>query len=719
MKPLSQADRNAPDSRAKLPNQSRLPAQPEKRFRISINPKTFRLALLWLVGLTVMALALYMRLEFFRVSVNNLPTNTDEALNMLMARDISKGNFPLFFWTQPYQFPLEAYFLSLFINLLPPNAFGARVVLAFISVGASLGFCVMALRSGTWRDRWPALLLILIPSAYVLTRQVAYSIPQYALTLTFAWLMPFLFLMTQRRQSIAWPIALGISAGLSLSVHLLSLPIAVMTVAAYCWGTSFRSAIRNTILLLPAFAIGLIPYIAAMLVPNGYEKVTDTVSLAEAATRIWNPILTKIMPITVGVVGIEFPDYGRGIVCFEWLITPFVWLVIAALTFASLLRIKDWVDMIIRRQWPTFELNDIFIGAIWLTLILSSLAGFGIKYRYLLPVAWYFPFLMNFLYTRYKHAAWRIPLIAIVLLLSFVNYKTFRSLRSIWRKPDFALNTPNMPSLSPLIKHLDSQHISHCYADWWLAYRIPYETEGRINCVQPYNQRFPGWKLTPSKLQADKAMDTPYILQLDQSGGYDRRLEEELTAHSFSYESTNIESFRVCGHFRHKSNQDAILIPAEMIDISANEHANQASRLFDRNISTAWQADNQTGAAVNIRFKRPVTVLMLRIYVAAKTYPADTRPLALSSYNKDGSKEMLNPVSNSLPRHIAISRAHGMKHLIKANASSELAGHDALELIFGFEPFDATSLEIKASAPSDSGIPWIVNEIEVYGVPSN
>ena len=52
----------------------------------------------WVFLLALFFLGAYLRYEFFRISVSHLPTNTDEAISMLMAQAISKGERPLLFF---------------------------------------------------------------------------------------------------------------------------------------------------------------------------------------------------------------------------------------------------------------------------------------------------------------------------------------------------------------------------------------------------------------------------------------------------------------------------------------------------------------------------------------------------------------------------------------------------------------------------------------------
>ena len=73
-------------------------------------------------------IGLVLRIALSWNSVINLPPSADESISQLLADSISRGEkYPLLFFGQPYQFPLEAYLMSVFSEMLPNDAFGARI----------------------------------------------------------------------------------------------------------------------------------------------------------------------------------------------------------------------------------------------------------------------------------------------------------------------------------------------------------------------------------------------------------------------------------------------------------------------------------------------------------------------------------------------------------------------------------------------------------------
>ena len=182
--------------------------------------------LLALFCVVVIGLALRMALSWN--SVMNLPPSTDESISQLLADSISRGEqYPLLFFGQPYQFPLEAYLMSVFSGMLPNDAFGARIQLFLLRLLTTVLLCAVAIQIFDKGKRLPTLALILIPSAYWLVYQAGYVIPQHNAFAFLSSLIFFLAIHLNRRESPAYllTVSIGILSGLSISNHLLALSV--------------------------------------------------------------------------------------------------------------------------------------------------------------------------------------------------------------------------------------------------------------------------------------------------------------------------------------------------------------------------------------------------------------------------------------------------------------------------------------------------------------
>ena len=473
-------------------------------------------------AIPIILLGLYLRISFFNVSVSSLPTITDEALNMLMAKNI--GSLPILFWTQPYQFPLEAYILSLFIDFLPSNAFGARIVLAIICWISLLGFSWIF-----WRKkdgRFLGILLTAFPSTYLILRESGILIPQYTLTITFSWLILLLFNSNR--------LILGLISGLALSIHLLSIPI----VAGVSASILFK---RGRFLYFFGLLIGLIPYLVTR---SAYKAVTGTVSFQEALNRFSSEIIPRILPVTAGPMPAFFPDWPNLVEKFSWLNVPFQYI------FISLLGLCCFVRLFIFTRTKALELEDGVLIALVLSLITASFASFGVKYRYLLPVAIYFPFLVVISFNLFKNKVWRALIFTFGSLIALINFKTTLIVKEAWAKPGFSNGLPRNPKMEPLFEKLRSLGINHCYSSWWNIYQITWESNEEFICSQPFNERFPGWPLTPAHNLVKSSPKIAFVLFKHGEGSINpAHFRNLMREHNINYIEERVSQFYIFRDF--------------------------------------------------------------------------------------------------------------------------------------------------------------------------
>jgi hypothetical protein len=173
---------------------------------------------------------------------------------------------------------------------LPSTAFGARLIPAMLGL-CMVGLFVVLLRHiFANRTSMLALLLICVPSAYVLTLQSAYSIPQYTMSGIWYALLPLLAARALSTQECLLVVATGLACGLALSNHLLTLPIVALVATALCIGRSPRAAVKQTVLVVPSMLCGLIPYLLTWSQAQATaSSVTGTYPITVALKRFFLP----------------------------------------------------------------------------------------------------------------------------------------------------------------------------------------------------------------------------------------------------------------------------------------------------------------------------------------------------------------------------------------------------------------------------------------------
>ncbi|MBU4199176.1 MAG: hypothetical protein KKG09_00830 [Verrucomicrobia bacterium] len=507
------------------------------------------------VGLLGLA-ALALRLAFFGISVGRVPASSDEALSTLQAKMIvEEGRRPLLVMANPYQFPVESYLQVPFVKILPRTALGARVLPFALSLAATIIFILTLSRLAPLRTAWPALLLLLFPSAYLLMIGSAYFIPQHSSFALLCSLALYLAVRMRAAQNpLGWALASGFCAGLAFSNHLLALPV-LATLGAYAMlGPDWKKQIR----IIPAFAIGaalgLVPYLLAVGLINGAYGggVTGTVSLGEALRRVWGLALNSALSGVMGIAPCLYPDNRLRLWQIPGLTTGFavVWIVVLAAMTA--LRTWRFGRRVSATGWVTLEANDVFLGLAWLGFasFLFSERTLSHTYRYLLPVAWAFPFMVGYLYARAPRPA-RLVIGAAAVLLAGFNIVASLALMRVWAAPGFAVREADLFDLKPAIDYLEARGIRHACATYWLAYRLTYETDGRVLCSQPCNERFPRWHKPPYKALVDAADNVAY-LTAPQLAFDTKHFEDDLAAMGVECKREDFGAIRVFTDFRRR-----------------------------------------------------------------------------------------------------------------------------------------------------------------------
>ncbi len=463
------------------------------------------------ITITLIALAVVLRLTFAWVSLQNLPATSDEASQVLLAKMIFHGQFPLLFIGQPYLFPLETYSMAPIVEWLPRNAFGARYqtfALGFLSV---LGFLLITGAAFTKGTRWPVALLILFPSAYQLLFTSAYAPPQYSMALTLSWISIYLVLRFRQTESMVLLLFSGLISGLAFSTQMLTATISIGVFAILLFGGNIRRDLQGALYFGAGALLGALPYLLAIwLKPGAYEMLPSTNSLLFALSRL----MTVLMETFAGAMGVNptlYPDSAERL---DWSHNwQIVFIAGYALMVGFLIIQRAWLfcKTVMARTWPTLNLVD--LALISSILILASFAYHNVvftDYRYVLPAVWCFPFLIGHLYGSFR-GRWSTLIGIAVIVLTIFNIKTSVSVIKKWKRPGLIQEYSDTPPLDSLMKMLEAKNITRCYATFWLAYRITFESDERIICALPYNERYFYWPI-PYKKEVDDAPDAAYIL---------------------------------------------------------------------------------------------------------------------------------------------------------------------------------------------------------------
>lgn len=551
-----------------------------------------------LIGLSLFIVAILVRLIFLWISLTNLPVTSDEASSVLLAKMIFRGELPLLFVGQPYQFPIESYLMAPFVEWMPRTPFGARYQAIILGFAAFWGFFAITRRAFQPGSRWPAVLLICFPSAYFLIYLAAYAPPQYSMSLTLAWVSILAVLRSrQSSRKYLYLMIAGLSCGLAVSNHLLTVTISAGVFALVFFSGSARKSLQETIVFAFCCLLGALPYILALwFVPGAYQNLPNSMDLIDTLSRMIVPALTITLPGAMGVNPILFPDLAGQI---NWPASlRSVFAIFYASLFLSLIvqRIKMFFSTVVNRQWPRLELVDLALITSLLSLwVFASHFTASSSYRYVLPAVWCFPFLIGHAFQSFD-GRYRTSVGVAAVCLALFNIGVSINVMYEWSDSEKLEKYAQTPRIETLIDTLHERDISHCYASFWVAYRITFETDEEIVCSLPYNQRFPFWPI-PYKQEVEDQTDSVYIL----TQRFRPRLPATIFEKHLKSQEITAEKIKVGPFFIYHDFQFPTYLPDQEFILDSGNYSLETNggntstlvTLTDRDFSTAWVSNDK------------------------------------------------------------------------------------------------------------------------------
>ena len=667
-------------------------------------------ALLFLAGIGL-------RLTFFAVSVSHLPASADESITVLQAKGIVengnaisfqakqyprgiRGRFPLLFMAEPYMFPIESYAAAPFVKWLPRNALGARIIP--FAMGILTAFCsVMILLRRLGRSTtWTGLLLILFPSAYFLMLQSAYGLPGYSSLMLLCALVVLIAVIHDDAPShpVLLALAAGLLGGLACSGLFMALPVVIMAGLMIGLGRNWRTALHSMPAFVIGFLAGMIPYLVAKKAyPGAFGAVSGVFPKADIARRLLSPTLDAVLPAVVGFRTTIFPDNKDTITAVAGLDLSFTIVWSTIMIVATAVCLIRFFARLIRNRWPSVTPMDVFVGVSWMGLILfaASRRSHSTTFRYLLLLAWSFPFIVAFLYAESRRV-FRVVLGLLAVSLALLNTATAaRLIMRVWRQDGFA-DRVVQSDLKPAIDYLRERGIDRCYATYQNAYRIDFETDESILCSQPYNERFYGWPL-PYKEAVLSSTNVAYVL----TAGYrllPDQFEKDMATMGITFEKASRGPFSIYSDFREQNPVDDDPIPGAKLKVSVPSNPEGAPALTDGDYATRWSSrkPQQKGMAIEIALPQPTRLTKIALYY---NFYYQDRALSLT----------------------ILVRAHGTWRIVRENIACDM---DPCEFINGHPdwgnqlqsirlPGDKTDgLRIEIDQPA-SGRDWTIGEIRL------
>lgn len=426
----------------------------------------------WRVAMVVSALTgLAMRVGVLTSDAGSV--NSDEAVVGLIAKRMLEGEWPAFFWGQHYGGTLEAALVSAARLLTGTTVVALKLVPIVLSaVAAVLVWRVGRRLIGERPAQTAAALFWLGPAAYVWLATKEYEFYWASLCLGLALVLSALRLVDDPSRRIEWLWA-GLLAGLgwwtSPMVLYVAVPLAVWLVARH------RALLRDAWQAVPTALIGALPWIVHN-VGHGLPSLDqppqpEHIGYAAGAGRLfWH-----VLPIVVGL---------RRVRSEHWLL-PLMPSVFAALAVAFVLALV-WR----RRRVPGLLLTFIAVFPVIYVTFPGRWWSGDARYALLL-----WPFLALVIACLLTTSARSIATMLVVALLSVAGVQSI----GVTRPP---------VHLGGDIRQLHEMGVDHLWTDYWLAYRLTFESDEEIIASPTRNVRY-----TPyvEEIRADPSPAVAYL----------------------------------------------------------------------------------------------------------------------------------------------------------------------------------------------------------------
>ncbi len=646
--------------------------------------------------------AVLVRMVFFTISVRNLPPTADECCPFIQAEyEVQRGQWPLLFIGQPYQFPIDSYMAALF-TWLPRNAFGVRILFFGAGLITLALFLVILRELGPWQECWPGVLLVLFPSTFVLMLQCACSIPMHSAFTVLSLLAVWLAIRQRRakRGRLVLAALTGLVCGLNVSVHILSLSMIAAVALFVCLNETPGRALRSTALFLPGLLLGMLPFILAKcLLPGAYVGVSAINSKQSMIQSIW-PMIEHTLPSIMGLTANVYPDSRLHL--FPLTVWPARVLGLLLLVVLAIMLAVRAIRLAARtadHQWLVLKPNDIFLGAslLSLALFIASKRARATEARYLLVFAWCFPFILSYLYARASGGIKK-ALAGLVVLICMVNGMVTLRVMTYWCDRAAIRAAWKTPDLQPALDALRARKIKACYASFWNCYRVIHQSGGAIKSAMPWNLRFHFWP-TPF---LEEVRAEPAVFVLYPGMRFDNHLfEKHLRAANLTCTRERAGDWFIYTNIRAVMPDSGKRLPVDRYDVHVPFNEKDAPYLSDGRPVWCWKSrrNQEPGMAIELRFKKPETVQRVSLF-----------------YNK-------YPYDQALSLDLGVQDEQKRWHTVITNRPAQLApflfenGHpfygDEVQT-YRFPAIEAKALRIVINQPN-SRRNWAIGEIVIYG----
>jgi hypothetical protein len=384
--------------------------------------------------------------------------NGDEALDGVMVRHFLHGDLTVFVWARPYGGTQELILSVPVFWLTGTSVLGLRVVPIVLSIIAPFLVWRVGLRTiGRLPAVTAACLFWVWPPFNYLVQERAQGF--YASNIVYCALVLLLALRAVERPDRLRVGLFGLVVGLAYWQTAQIVPIVIPAVVWMIWKR--REVLRNAWVAILAAIVGAAPWIV-WNIGHGFESMQQHPGFHTYVLAL-RYLVSPILPMTVGLRA----PYSQDLLIPSGIVTWIVYVGLVALFGYAAWRSRH-------RSISLLYLVVIFFP--WLFAIprkSSYITGFPQYTTVLTPVL---ALLVAQVATRYWRAA---VVVAAALAISIVSLSRMEDRLKI---PQPLPNAPR--DFSPLISKLDALGVEDLWGDYWIVWRLNFDTHERITAVE-------------------------------------------------------------------------------------------------------------------------------------------------------------------------------------------------------------------------------------------
>ncbi|MEK6813513.1 MAG: discoidin domain-containing protein [Nitrospirota bacterium] len=542
--------------------------------------------------------------------------DSDMAVMGLMAMHILRGEYPIFYWGEPYCGPIESYLAAVLMFFLGPSRAVLNLSPLLFSAAFNAVLYLLAKRLfGVWAGRAALALVALSPAYLSWTSVLARGNYVENLFLGTSLLLMVVRQLESGGRGLSRAVSIGFVAGFAWYVSMQSIHYLLAAGGALLLGAP-RFVWSGAGRLAAGFAAGALPFLA-FNVANPFASFAAAQGFSRR-TRLGASLYAFFFEKVPALLGTSPGPFGVGV---RWLGLLSA-VVVGACILLGMARIGR---VVLGRDAPRplrarMLLIPLFIAVLGAIVIMRY--NQGTHARYLVPLYTGLPVLLaaglDAIRPRVRYLA--AGLLSLVIGVQLAgNASSIGLSEGKWIR-DYASYRREVDGL---VSWLEGRGHSAVYMPgYWDAFRLTFDAAERVVFAMPDRpagiNKFPAY--TDS---ADRQEKSAWVWR-----GMGELFEEALAGLGVSYEKVGLGPYEVYHRFRENPSFDAP-IPSRGWTARASGRPDDSALAFDRDLGTAWRTGEaqRPGQWFELDLGRPIEVSRIEFLpgFSSQDYPRGLR----------------------------------------------------------------------------------------------